>query len=91
MHRDSGCVDLAPKAAEDQRQCERRACHPHTLTKPRCNGSISVESESRDFRPDLDRLVIVRCLALASCPLSFSLVLAPFLSKSNNSFIFTFK
>ena len=30
MHRDSGCADLAPKAAEDQRQCERRACHPHT-------------------------------------------------------------
>ena len=38
-----------------------------------CNGSISVESESRDFRLDLDRLVIVRCLALTSYPLPFSL------------------
>ena len=38
-----------------------------------CNGSISVESESRDFHPDPDRLVIVRCLTLTSCPLPFSL------------------
>ena len=43
------------------------------MTSWSCNGSLSVESESRDFRPDLDRLVIVRCLALASCPQPFSL------------------
>ena len=45
-----------------------------------CNSSISVESESCDFCPDPDRLVIVRCLALASCPLPFSLVLTPFVT-----------
>ena len=46
--------------------------HRGSSTRPP-NGSISVESESRDFRPDPDRLVIVRCLVLASCPLPFSL------------------
>ena len=45
----------------------------HLYSQRLCNGSISVESESRDFRPDPDCLVIVRCLVLASCPLSFSL------------------
>ena len=43
MHHDSGCADLAPKVAEDQRQCERRACHPHTLTKPRRRGSSDIQ------------------------------------------------
>ena len=48
-------------------------CYLTLIAGAPCNSSISVESESRDFRPDPDRLVIVRCLALASCPLPFSL------------------